>query len=132
MSQKSSTQKGKATAKKPSAKAKATAGSKASNKATSTKVNETTKKVEWNTLGENNLRYIVNEKGFLIISVNLNKVYKPSKSFYNEGSKKKTNILVSSTGGNKKLLNGEYNNIAISVNIYRPMSKAEIEEWSDK
>lgn len=91
-----------------------------------------TKESKWKSTGEGNIMFTVNEKGILFIRVNLNKVYKPSSSFYKEEGKRKTNILVASTSGNKKLLNGEFANDAISVNIYRPMTEGEIKEWEGK
>ena len=94
---------------------------------------EANNKAKWSSMGENNLKYIVNEKGFLIMSVNLNKVFKPSKSFYETNPKKNhNNILISSTGGNKALLENEFPDLKVSVNIYRPMTEAEIEEWKKK
>lgn len=100
---------------------------------TSTQKAEVIEKASWNSLGKNNLKYIINEKGILLMSVNLNKVYKPSKSFWDTNPKKsKTNILVSSTGGNISLLDKKFEDFKISVNVYRPMKPKEIEEWKKK
>lgn len=86
-------------------------------------------KREWNKIHPGNIEY-VEEGKFLVLKVDLTKVFKPSSSFYKEGAKKKTNILVASTSGNKKLLNGDHKDLAISVNMYRPMTEKEIEEYS--
>lgn len=104
---------------------------KPTSKATAQK-KEVNDKAKWDSLGENNLMYTVNEKGYLFLRIDLNKTYKPSKSFYNDGAKRKTNILISSTGGNKALLESEFPDLRISVNIYRPMTKEEIEKWAKK
>ena len=104
---------------------------KTTSKATTQK-NKVNEKAKWNNLGENNLMYTVNQKGYLLLRIDLNKVYKPSKSFYHQGSKRNTNILISSTSGNKQLLEGKYSDFRVSVNVYREMTAKEIEEWKKK
>ena len=99
----------------------------------STQKAEVIEKASWDNMGKKNLMYTVNEKGFIFLRIDLNKVYKPSKSFYDTNPKKRHyNILVSSTGGNAPLLDGKFEDIRINVNIFRPMTHKEMEEWKKK